>query len=58
LGKALLDYAKNGRTFLKLNSHAANTRAHAFYRREGFTQIGDPWLGDDGIDEITMEWRA
>lgn len=58
LGKALLDQVKQGWTFLKLNTHHENQRAHAFYRCEGFVQIGEPWLGDDGIDEITMEWRA
>lgn len=58
LGRALLDHVKQGRDYPKLNSHAANTRAHAFYHREGFVQTGDPWPGDDGIDEITMEWRV
>lgn len=57
LGKALMDRAKVGRDYLKLNSHAANEPAHRFYEREGFTQIGAPWAGSDGIDEITMEWR-
>lgn len=58
LGHALIEQAKAGRTYLRLNSHHANNRAHAFYRREGFAQVGEPWRGDDGIDEITMEWRA
>ncbi|MEP5732163.1 MAG: GNAT family N-acetyltransferase [Sulfitobacter sp.] len=58
LGQRLLSQAKEGREFLKLNSHHANTRAHGFYAREGFVQVSDPWPGDDGIDEITMEWRA
>jgi len=57
-GKALLDHVKQGRTKLRLNSPAANTRAHAFYQREGFSQVGPAWAGDDGIDEITMEWHA
>ena len=57
LGKALMDHAKEGRDFLKLNSHAANIAAHRFYMREGFQQTGGPWAGSDGIDEITMEWR-
>jgi len=58
LGRALLNRAKENRTFLQLNTHHANTSAHRFYKREGFIQVGDPWRGDDGIDEITMEWRA
>lgn len=57
LGKALLDRAKQARGYLRLNSHAANLRAHAFYRREGFVQVGEAWDGEDGIPEITMEWR-
>jgi len=57
LGKALIDRAKEGRRFLMLNSHAANAAAHRFYQREGFEQVGMPWLGSDGIEEITMEWR-
>ncbi|MDO6591389.1 GNAT family N-acetyltransferase [Loktanella sp. D2R18] len=56
-GSALLSRAKENRDYLKLNTHAANDRAHKFYRRHGFIQIGDAWLGDDGIDEITMEWN-
>ena len=58
LGKALVDRAKEGRSFLRLNSHAANTAAHRFYAREGFRQVTAPWDGSDGIPEITMEWRA
>jgi len=57
-GKALMDQVKVGRKYLRLNSHAANLRAHAFYAREGFDQVGEPWLGSDGIDEITMEWHG
>lgn len=58
LGKALMDRAKEGRAFFSLNTHAANERAHRFYQREGFVQIGEAWDGDDGIKEIRMEWRA
>lgn len=56
LGKALMDWVKVGRNYLRLNSHAANVRAHKFYAREGFVQVGEAWMGSDGIDEITMEW--
>ena len=58
LGKQLLDRAKRDRKYLRLNTHAANESAHRFYRREGFQQSGTPWRGDDGVDEITMEWQA
>ena len=57
LGKALMDRAKTGRGYLRLNTHAANTRAHRFYAREGFVTTGAPCRGDDGIDEIRMEWH-
>jgi len=58
LGKRLMDHAKQGRARLQLNTHLPNTRAHAFYAREGFVRVGEPWDGDDGIPEIRMEWRA
>lgn len=58
LGAALMNRAKAGREFVSLNTHHANTRAHGFYQREGFEIVGDPWLGDDRIEEIRMEWRA
>lgn len=58
VGKVLMAAAKAGRTFLKLNTHAANHEAHRFYRREGFVPVGKPWQGNDGIDEIAMEWRS
>ncbi|MEP4197703.1 MAG: GNAT family N-acetyltransferase [Aliishimia sp.] len=58
LGKALMDRAKQGRNFVQLNTHVPNTRAHAFYEREGFVKVGDPWRGNDDVDEIRMEWRA
>ncbi|MGJ8546570.1 MAG: GNAT family N-acetyltransferase [Sulfitobacter sp.] len=57
LGRALLEQAKLGRDYLRLNTHHANARAQKFYAREGFAQIGAPRPGEDGIDEITMEWR-
>ena len=56
LGKALLDHVKDGRDYLRLNTHAANAHAHRFYEREGFVKTGAPWRGSDGIDEIRMEW--
>lgn len=58
LGARLIEQAKVGRTRLQLNTHRPNTRAHAFYERLGFVQVGDPWDGDDGVPEIRMEWRA
>lgn len=57
-GKRLIEKAKEGRRHVQLNTHQANTRAHAFYAREGFVQVGEAWMGDDGIPEIRMEWQA
>ena len=58
LGRQLMDQAKQGRTYLRLNTHLPNKRAHAFYAREGFRRVGDTWDGDDGIPQIRMEWHA
>lgn len=57
VGKVLMDRVKEGRTWLQLWSHAANTKAHAFYRREGFVEVGRKESGVDGIPEIRMEWQ-
>lgn len=56
IGKALMNQVKNRRDWLQLWSHAANTKAHAFYRREGFVEVGRNENGVDGIPEIRMEW--
>lgn len=58
VGKALMDRVKTGRSWVQLYSHAANTRAHAFYRREGFVETGRKDTGADGIPEIRMEWHV
>ncbi|MEM7490968.1 MAG: GNAT family N-acetyltransferase [Pseudomonadota bacterium] len=58
VGRALIDHVKDGRTYLKLRSHAPNTAAHRFYRREGFVTVARDLPGDDGVPEILMEWRA
>ena len=57
VGKALMARVKDGRDWVQLWSHAANSRAHAFYRREGFVEVGQKDSGVDGIPEIRMEWR-
>lgn len=57
IGKALMDRIKKGRDRIQLWSHAANTLAHAFYRREGFVAVGRKESGVDGIPEIRMEWH-
>ena len=57
VGKALMDQVKEGRDWLQLWSHAANTKAHAFYRREGFVEVGGKERGVDCIPETGMEWH-
>ncbi len=58
LRRALLDHAKAGRNYLRFNRHRSNLNAHNFYYAQGFVRTGEPWPGDDGIDEIRMEWHA
>jgi N-acetylglutamate synthase-like GNAT family acetyltransferase len=58
LGKRLLDVAKRGRAFLWLTVFAQNTRAFAFYRREGFRLMSTLPTGDGGCAVLRMEWRA
>jgi GNAT superfamily N-acetyltransferase len=59
LGKALMDRAKEGRSFLMLWTHVPNLAAQRFYRREGFVETGraepEP---PETVPEIRMEWRA
>lgn len=52
-----MDSVKERRDWVQLWSHAANTKAHAFYEREGFAIVGERAAGIDGIPEIRMEWR-
>ncbi|MEO0664909.1 MAG: GNAT family N-acetyltransferase [Pseudomonadota bacterium] len=57
-GKALLDAAKEGRTYLQLWTHEPNTPAHRFYHREGFVTVERKAEGrGDGVPELRMEWR-
>ena len=49
IGKILLDYVKEKRNKLLLNVYQKNTRAIAFYQREGFA------IQCNGLDEATGE---
>ncbi len=58
LGKVMLDTAKQSRDFLWLTVFAPNTRAFAFYRREGFrmaSRMPSGAEGEPGV--IRMEWE-
>ncbi len=58
-GKALIGAAKEGRDFLWLHTHVTNTRAQAFYRREGFVAAGGEIAPEppETVPELRMEWR-
>ena len=56
-GKLLLDKVKRGKNFIQLWSHLANTSAHSFYSREGFSKMELNQSGQDGIPEIRFEWK-
>lgn len=59
LGKALLEHAKRHSDWLYLWTFQANTRAQAFYEREGFREMlrSDGAGNDEGLPDIRYEWR-
>lgn len=57
LGRALMERAKAGRSYLQLWTHEPNTEAHRFYRREGFEVVERNPKGGDGLPALRMEWR-
>ena len=58
-GKALIEAAKAGRDFLWLHTNPPNSRAQAFYRREGFVPVGGeiPPAPPETVPELRMEWH-
>lgn len=58
-GKRLLNQAKAQRDRLTLWAFQANTRARAFYAREGFREVA--WTDGEGNDEklpdVRLEWE-
>lgn len=58
LGKRFMEIAKRGRDFLWLTVYRPNTRARAFYAREGFTDASEVPGTAGQPDMIRMEWRA
>lgn len=57
LGRALMDRAKEGRDRLWLHTYEPNSRARAFYAREGFTETAVcPPEPPGTVTEIRMEW--
>ena len=60
IGKALMDKVKEGGSHVWLTTHVPNTRAQAFYRREGF-KLTEELPGEPPHEEIglyRMEWHA
>lgn len=58
VGKILLDRAKSLKHRLELSVYRENTRAAAFYNREGFTVTSEGIDADTGESELTMVWSA
>ncbi|MGP6087422.1 GNAT family N-acetyltransferase [Antarctobacter jejuensis] len=57
-GRVLMETAKQGRAYLWLTVYLPNTRAQAFYRREGFEVAATLPPPDKGEPEMyRMEWR-
>lgn len=59
VGQRLLEAARQGRDRLRLTVLEQNAGARRFYRRNGFSEVGrsDGAGNDDGLPDITMEWR-
>lgn len=59
IGKALLDAAKAEEPRLALWTFQANTRAIAFYTREGFAEVErtDGAGNEEGLPGVRMIWR-
>lgn len=59
IGKALLDAARAEEPRLALWTFQANTRAIAFYSREGFTEVErtDGAGNEEGLPDVRMIWR-
>lgn len=59
IGRALLDEVKAGEPEISLWTFQANTRAIAFYRREGFAEADrtDGQGNDEHLPDVRMIWR-
>lgn len=57
IGKRLLDYVKGTRSDVCLCVYQKNTRAVAFYRREGFKVQSENVDDSTGEKEFIMVWR-
>lgn len=57
IGKALLDEVKRRRNRLSLNVYKKNTRARAFYEREGFFLLKGQVDENTGETELILGWE-
>ena len=57
IGAQLLACAKQKYDTLSLNVYQKNSRAVAFYRREGFSVLSEEIAEDTGEKEYTMVWQ-
>lgn len=57
IGRQLLIYAKQKYDALSLDVYRKNTRAVAFYLREGFSVLSEAVDEDTGESEYTMFWE-
>lgn len=57
IGTQLLAYVKQKYDTLSLNVYEKNSRAAAFYQREGFSVLSEGMDPDTGEKEYTMFWK-
>ena len=57
VGRQLLPHVKAARRQLRLQVYRKNSRAAAFYRREGFYVLEEGVDPETGEAELLMEWR-
>lgn len=57
IGQALMALAKQQHPELELNVYAKNTRALAFYRRQGFTIVREQTDEQTGQQEFAMKYQ-
>lgn len=57
IGRRLLDYVKEKKPELVLKVYEKNTRAAAFYEREGFVAVGDGLDTDTHEKERILQWK-
>lgn len=57
IGKALLDYVKEGKEELVLHVYEKNERAIKFYLREGFVKVKEQIEEENQEWEYEMRWR-